>query len=177
MKIVITGPESTGKTTTAKYLARRFDTVWLEEFARTYVENLKRSYTYEDVVLIAQRQIEREKILARKYSLFFVDTSLIIIKVWFEKVFGKYPYWLDNQIVKLKADMYLLMYPDIEWIYDPVRENPGKKRFELFYDYKRYLDNINANYAIIKGQAEKRLQNSYFAVEHFLRNYYFSKQK
>jgi nicotinamide riboside kinase len=164
-KIVLLGPESTGKTTLCKSLAQYFNDLWLPELGRIYLENLKRKYTYEDVVLIAQRQVWREKEYLQKAKKFlFVDTDLINIKVWFEVVFGKYPRWLEKEIISNKAGFYLLTYPDLEWKYDPFRENPGKMRFFL---YEKYLENLyyyNTNFKIIRVKGQTREKRTIEAV-------------
>ena len=55
-RILITGPESTGKTELAYYLSRHTGGRVVPEYARKYVQNLQRPYTYEDVLTIAERQ-------------------------------------------------------------------------------------------------------------------------
>ncbi|RLD81558.1 MAG: ATPase, partial [Bacteroidetes bacterium] len=60
-RIIITGPESTGKSTLSKQLANYYQTIYLPEYARTYIENLNRHYNYNDLVKIAKMQIKLEK--------------------------------------------------------------------------------------------------------------------
>ncbi len=174
LKIVLCGAESSGKTSTAKFLAGKFATVWLPEFARLYIENLNRKYTYEDVVLIAQRQIEREKkFLAEANKILFVDTSLINLKVWFSEVFGKYPYWLEEQILQNKADFFLLMNNDLPWIYDKVRENPGERRHYLFERYRQEIEYYGFEYQIVSGTGQARFENALKIVLDFLKKKHY----
>ena len=154
-KVAIVGPESTGKTTLARYLANRYNGLFVPEYAREYMENLHRPYTYEDVETIARQQIEQMsnvncQLPTKKTSgLVFFDTELIITKVWFEHKYNKCPEWLLEALHRYPMDMYLLCYPDIEWIPDPVRENPDI-RLELFHRYEAEIQALNIPYYIIR---------------------------
>ncbi len=151
--IVITGPESTGKTVLCEKLARHFKTMLIPDYARDYIMRLKRPYEYDDVLHIAKKQVE----LAEEYSgyarnVLFYDTYLIITKVWFDVVFRKHPQWVDDILVNNPIDMCLLCAPDIPWIPDPVRENGGKMRDVLYLRYQSELNNYHIKYQIIEGK-------------------------
>lgn len=146
-KVGIIGPESTGKSTLARYLARRYNGICVPEYAREYIEKLNRSYTMEDVEAIARHQIEQLQEI--KDGLYFFDTELIITKVWFEHKYGSCPAWLEQAIQDYPMDVYLLTYPDIEWKPDPVRENPDI-RLELFERYESEIQKLDIPYYIIK---------------------------
>ena len=146
-KVGIIGPESTGKTTLARYLAKRYNGICVPEYARDYIEKLNRPYTMEDVEAIARHQIEQLQEI--KDGLYFFDTELIITKVWFEHKYGSCPPWLEQAIQDYPMDVYLLTYPDIEWKPDPVRENPDI-RLELFDRYESEIQKLDIPYYIIK---------------------------
>jgi len=162
MKIIITGPESTGKTTLAKQLAAYYNTIWLPEYAREYVETLKQHYTYNDVIHIAKEQIKLEKeYLNNANNILFVDTGLIITKIWFKEVYNKYPDWLNNEIKNQKTDLFLLCDYDIPWVADSTRENGSNKiREYLFNQYKKEIEKNKFNYKIISNLDDKRLENA-----------------
>ncbi len=169
IKVVITGPESTGKTSLCSFLAKEFNTLCLYEYAREYVENLDREYNYKDLEVIAEKILELEKEYENKAEeIFFVDTSVIIMEVWFEIVYKKVPLWFSNEMKKYFADLYLLMKPDIDWQPDPVRENPGEMRTKLFEIYKTKLENYNLKYAVISGIADDRFLKAKKIVQNFL---------
>ena len=157
-KIIITGPESTGKTTMAEYLSKEFNTIFIPEYARKYIQIRKNKYDYNDVLNITKHQIkELTKSYDNANQFVFFDTGLIITKIWFLEVFNKVPNLLENALRSIKIDYRLLCYPDIEWIPDEVRINKGEKRDELFLKYRQELDYYNFKYKIIKGRGKKRL--------------------
>ena len=149
-KVGIIGPESTGKTTLARYLAERYHGVLVPEYAREYVEQLGRPYTREDVETIARHQIEQlQRLTTNDQRLYFFDTELIITKVWFEYKYGECPAWVEDALRRFPMDVYLLCYPDIEWQFDPVRENPDNRE-ELFLHYEQEIQKLSIPYYIIR---------------------------
>ena len=155
--IVITGAESTGKSTLTERLANHFEVPFIPEIAREYVENLNRKYTYSDVETIAKMQITRfNSILESDAPYIFVDTWLIVTKIWFEFVFKKTPDWLINEILKTKIDLFLVCDIDLPWIYDPVRENGGKNRKILQEKYIENITEFNFDYKLISGIDDER---------------------
>lgn len=176
IKIVITGAESTGKSTLCAKLAEHYNTIWLPEFAREYVETLDRPYTYDDVVAIAKKQIILEEEYFKKVDkILFVDTSLIITKVWFEIVYKKKPDWLAKKINTSKANFYLLCNNDVEWQQDTVRENGGEMRDKLFKIYHNELIELGIDYKIVEGQDNIRTNNAIQNIDNFLKQYNFKK--
>ena len=166
-KIVVLGPESTGKTTLCHELQKKLKAVFLPEFARSYVEQIHRAYTYEDVELIAKQQVKnlRKAISENSEKEFLVmDTFLIVTKVWFLHVFDRCPAWIQTELENAQIDFFLLLKPDIPWIDDPVRENPHIR--EYLYDwYKRELDKIGASYAEIDGIGNIRTKRAMKAIK------------
>ena len=160
-KIGIIGPESTGKSTLANYLAHRYNGELVPEYAREYMEQLAPTYeyTYQDVVHIARIQIEQLKELhssstegipkGYRSDIVVFDTELIITKVWFLHKFGHCPEFLEEALHAYPMDVYLLCYPDMEWEPDPVRENPNIREY-LFDWYKKEIETLDIPYYIIR---------------------------
>jgi nicotinamide riboside kinase len=169
-KIVLTGPESSGKTTLAAHLAAHFGTVWVPEFARQYLADLDRPYTADDLLTIAKGQMALEDEMAAKATngLLFFDTSLEVISVWSEVRFGFcHPETLAAHQQRL-PDHYLLCLPDLPWAPDPQRENPVDREV-LLEIYRRELRTHNVPFSQVWGIGEERLANAITAVSEFLK--------
>ena len=161
LKVAIIGPESTGKSTLARYLARRYNGTYVPEYARTYVEQKgSTDVTFEELCAIAHHQIEELKSLSGEAGLsmkrsfsetVFFDTELIVSKVWFDYAFGRVPEWLNDAIRRYPMDVYLLTYPDLPWVPDPARSNGSDAiRMELFNRYESEIQALDIPYYIIK---------------------------
>lgn len=172
-RIVLIGTESTGKTELSEFLSDKYNTVSVPEYAREYIENLKRPYIYDDVEHIADKQIELENEYYQKANkILFYDTYLIITKIWFKLVFNKVPDWIDEKIKDSNIDLFLLCNNDIPWIPDPVRENGGAMREQLFEIYKEELNRLGFNYKIVRGKGDDRFNNALKHVNEFLNQKY-----
>lgn len=168
IRIAVTGPESTGKTTLAKQLAEWSNGQYIAEFAREYVEKLPHPYTFQDVETIARTQIEQYlETKTNHEKIFIFDTWLIITKVWFKWVFGVVPEWLENQIREFPIDLYLLCCPDLPWEADSVRENGGENRMKLYQEYRDELIRYGFSFVEISGSGELRLSNAMTAIRNF----------
>jgi len=169
LKIAITGPESTGKSTLAEKLATHYQTVWVPEYARTYVGNLDRPYTLQDIEAIAKGQLALKGQLQEQATrLLFSDTDLLVIKIWSEHAFGHCPDWILEQLAGQDYNLYLLMGVDLPWEPDPQREHPHLRQF--FYDwYKRELEALQVPFVEISGQHDARLQQAMQQVDALLR--------
>ena len=156
-RVGIIGPESSGKSTLARYLAKRYKGVYVPEYAREYVERKGTTeVTWDELCAIARHQIEEMESLTSNLSpltsnLYFFDTELIITKVWFDYAFGKVPEWLNENIHRFKMDVYLLTYPDLPWVPDPARSNGSDAiRKELFDRYEAEIQALDIPYYIIR---------------------------
>ncbi|MBL7884027.1 MAG: ATP-binding protein [Bacteroidia bacterium] len=167
IRIAFIGPESTAKSTLSEQLANYYQTVWVKEYAREYIQQLNSKYCLNDIVEISKKQLQAEDELIKNANRFiFVDTEWINAKVWCLDVFKTCPDFILNNAISPKYDLYLLTYHDIPWKEDAVRENPNRRNF-FFQWYERELKQINANYQIIKGENEVRFLNCIHAIENF----------
>ena len=170
IRVALIGPESTSKSTLSEALAKHYNTLWIQEYAREYLSKINRKYTIDDIVAIAKEQLFQEQQLIKKANrIIFIDTELIISKVWCEDVFKICPDWISENLIKHQYDLYLLTSPDLPWKEDALRENPHRREF-LFEWYEKELKNMNANYEVVKGVGDLRLKNSISLIEKYLSN-------
>jgi NadR type nicotinamide-nucleotide adenylyltransferase len=162
-KIVVIGPESTGKSTLCELLAEFYQTQWVPEFARKYLTELGRPYNYEDLLIIAKGQLEQEDRISAsvKSSLIIIDTDMYVMKVWCEFVFGKCHSFILEEIVKRKYDAYLLCNNDMPWIADELREYPEpESRERLYHMYRDLMINQPVPWTDIKGSYQERFNRA-----------------
>jgi NadR type nicotinamide-nucleotide adenylyltransferase len=189
-KIVIIGPESTGKSTLCEQLAQHYNTLWCPEYAREYLLKNGTKYSYDDLLTIAKGQIELEEKfeslvrsqesgvksqlyhspLTTHHSLLFIDTNMYVMKVWCEFVFGKCHQYILDQIAKRKYDLYLLCNIDLPWTHDELREYPDLGRRQKLYGmYKDLMINQPVPWVEISGNSEQRLNQAIKTVDSLIK--------
>jgi NadR type nicotinamide-nucleotide adenylyltransferase len=166
-KVLILGPESTGKSTLAKDLASHFEEPWVPEYSREYLENLSRDYDFEDLSTMAKGQLEvEEKGEKLAKEILFCDTDLRVIHIWSAHRFGKTNSWILEEIETRVYDLILLTDIDLDWEPDPLREH-SEPEMRLYF-FKKYLELAKSSgfpFEIISGSREERLQKAISAVQ------------
>ena len=174
LRVVIYGPESTGKTTLARQLASHYQTTWVREFARDYLQKKwdqkKEVCSRADlpIIVAGQIQLENEAIIKAKQIL-ICDTNIVVTRVWSETHFKGY---CDPQITacckKFNYDYYLLTGIDVPWQKDDLRDRPNDR--QMMFDYfKKTLDQLRENYSVLEGNQELRLQNAIAIIDKLLK--------
>jgi len=162
--IAIIGPESTGKTALSLELGKRFNAPVVPEYAREHLTGRGGSYTQEELGLIAKGQFDAEQqLLNEGHPLVICDTDISVIKIWSDAKYGNTAADITTLFARQSDRFLLLMKPDLPWEPDPLRENPDD-RDELFDRYVALLDESGANYAIVSGEGEERLNNAMNAI-------------
>jgi NadR type nicotinamide-nucleotide adenylyltransferase len=182
-KIVIIGPESTGKSTLCKQLAEHYETTWCPEYAREFLLSNGKNYDFDDLLTIAKGQLALEDEYTsamEKNSLpmledggslpLFIDTDMYVMKVWCEFVFEKCHPFVLHEIIKRKYDLYLLCNVDIPWVKDELREYPDlETRKKLYRNYKDIMINQSTPWIDISGNNDERLLKAINAVDELLK--------
>lgn len=165
-KIVVIGPESTGKSTLCAGLAEKLQTTWIPEYARQYLLELGRDYREEDLLQIALGQVSTEEsAISRANNYLVCDTDLYVLKVWAESKYGRCHKTILETIAVRPYDLYLLTYIDIEWEDDPLREHGSPEERHYFYSqYRDIVINSGVPWVDIRGSQEQRLTDALAAV-------------
>ncbi|MEK0441597.1 MAG: hypothetical protein RL403_575 [Bacteroidota bacterium] len=166
-RILILGPESTGKSTLAAALAAYFQEPWVPEVAREYLEKLDRPYAYEDLLQIGKQQMQLEDELARgAKNYLFCDTDLRVIRVWSQHRFGKVDPWVLEELERRTYALILLCATDLPWQADPLREHPDLEMRQQFFEiYKQLSQASGIPWSLISGDTAQRLSTGIQAVE------------
>ena len=163
-KVLITGPESSGKSYLAKNLAIHFGGELVEEFARIYLRD-KEGYDISDLLEIAKGQLNLERLLAIKNpSMLFCDTGIEVVKIWSQVKFGDVSPLINEMSDYSTYDLILLCEPNIAWEYDPIRENQSN-RYDLLKLYKEELTSSNCKWYNIDAKENSRLKQAISIVE------------
>ncbi|MCY7421572.1 MAG: AAA family ATPase [Chitinophagaceae bacterium] len=190
IKVVIIGPESTGKSTLTSLLAQHYHTLYCPEYAREYLLTHGKEYTYDDLLNIAKEQVNAEDACMQQFEhptlsllkagdetganqppttnhqLLFIDTDMHVMKVWCEFVFGKCHPFILEQLAERKYDLYLLCNTDLPWVKDELREYPDlETREKLYTIYKDLLMKQPVPWVEISGDYVQRLQIAVEAVD------------
>lgn len=159
-KVVITGPESTGKSHLSHKLAVHFHMPFVKEYSREYLDNLGRNYNQTDLVEIAKRHLKLENDLKVQNPNFLIcDTDLLTLKIWSKYKYGSCDKFILNSLKSNVPDLYLLCDIDLPWEFDKQRENPNNRE-ELFYIYENEIKKMNVHYKIISGKGKERFKNA-----------------
>lgn len=182
IKVVVIGPESTGKSSLCEQLANHYNTEWVKEYAREYLLTNGTEYSYDDLLEIAKGQFALENAaielvenkttnisasnLNSTSQIILLDTNMYVLKVWCEFVFEKCHPWILNQIVENSYDLYLLCDVDLPWVKDELREYPDLEiREKLYHHYKDLLINQSTPWVNISGNYQQRLENAINAID------------
>jgi NadR type nicotinamide-nucleotide adenylyltransferase len=175
-KIVVIGPESTGKSTLCEQLAAYYKTIWVKEYAREYLLKNGTNYTFDNLLDIAKGQLalEEEGVaqltthgspLTAHHLPLLIDTDMYVMKIWCEFVFEKTHHWILNRIVERKYDLYLLCNIDLPWVKDELREYPDLiSREKLYHHYKDAVINQNVPWVDVSGGYEERFAKAVKAI-------------
>ncbi len=173
LKVVLFGPESTGKTTLAKQLAEHYHTHWVPEYMREYLQKKwdasREVCTYDDLLPIAEGQMKLEnKITQSANSILFCDTDLLELKVYAEAYYeGTVPQSIHKISLENVYDLYLLTYIDTPWIPDDLRDKPYERE-DMFLQFEESLKKHNLPHIIIKGNKITRFEKAVTIIDQLI---------
>ncbi|WP_452597784.1 AAA family ATPase [Pontimicrobium sp. MEBiC01747] len=174
IKVVLFGPESTGKTTLSRQLARHYNSVWVREYARVYLQekwnNERKTCEPKDLLPIAEGQMRMENDYAKKTnSVLICDTDLLETKVYSEAYYlGSCDPVLEKFALENTYDLYFLTYIDTPWEADDLRDKP-EQREEMFRAFQNTLIKYKRPYVLLKGDKKERLETAIKYIDNLLK--------
>jgi NadR type nicotinamide-nucleotide adenylyltransferase len=172
IKIAITGPESTGKSSLAEALAQRFGATLVPEYAREYLDNMHKPYERQDVIAIGVKQHELiQDAFQSSAAMVIADTELLVISIWLSHKYGESDPWIEQKLTEQPFDLFLLCDIDLPWVEDPLREHPHM-RHHFFSLYLNRLKKMEIPFIIVKGENDDRFDNA----ENKIRELFFKHQ-
>jgi NadR type nicotinamide-nucleotide adenylyltransferase len=175
IKVVLFGPESTGKTTLSRQLARHYNSIWVREYAREYLQdkwnNERKTCEPEDLLPIAEGQMYLENELAKKTNTVLIcDTDLLETKVYSEAYYvGSCDPILEKYAIENTYDLYFLTYIDTPWEADDLRDKPNDRE-RMFKAFKDTLIKYNRPYVLLRGSKKERLEEAVKHIDELIKN-------
>jgi len=168
IRVVLTGSESTGKTTLAARLAAHFGAPLVEEFVRGYAKRKGSALTFDDHGPIARGQMALEDAaVASGGRLVVQDTDLLSTVVYCDHYFGACPPWIAAAAAARRPNAYLLCEIDVAWIADEVRDR-GHRREEMQQLFRHAVARSGTPVAVITGDWDERFQRAVDAIDRLL---------
>ncbi len=166
-RIVLLGPESTGKTWLSRHLARTFCIPFVPEYLRTWIDHKGLPVTKRDAHAAARGQIACESATrSLAPSAIVCDTDLWMNVVYARRYFGACPGWIERAAHAQPPALTLVLAPDVEWTPDPQRDLPDESaRWAVFESICSVLRDANRPFRIVRGDWERRR----FAAEEHVR--------
>jgi NadR type nicotinamide-nucleotide adenylyltransferase len=173
LKVVLFGPESTGKTTLSRQLAEHYNTLWVPEFAREYLQEKwdreQKTCEAHDLLPIAVGQMALENNYAQKANRVLIcDTDLLETKVYSEAYYmGTCDPLLDKYAQENRYDLYLLTYIDTPWVKDDLRDKPFERE-RMFQAFHQALLTYDKPFVLVKGKPTERLNLAVSKIDELL---------
>lgn len=146
-------------------MAEHYQAPWVPEFAREYIAQLNRPYEAQDLEKIAEGQLALwQQAEAKQPEMLFLDTELLVLKVWSEHAYGVCAPSILDELQKQNVDLYLLLNVDLPWQPDPQREHPHLREY-FYHLYQKELEQMQVPFVVISGTQQERLHNALAAIE------------
>ncbi len=167
-RVVVTGSECTGKTRLVEHLARRFGCPWAPEHARAYADRKRAPLGPEDVEPIGRGQLEGEdRAAAQAGALVLLDSDLVSTLLYARHYYGECPPWIEAAARQRRADLYLLLHPDVPWLPDGVRDR-GDRRDEMHALFEATLAELGCHVVQVRGEWAVRRATGERAIDELL---------
>ncbi|MDD1979523.1 AAA family ATPase [Pseudomonas tussilaginis] len=169
--LVLTGPESSGKSWLANAIQATFGGILVDEYVRHFIDSEARDTCYADIPVIAIGQLAWEDdARAKQPSLLILDTHLLSNMLWSRTLFGDCPAWLEDALLTRHYDLHLLLSPEsIAWHDDGQRCQPElSERLAFFQATHAWLTRHQQPYQVVQGDWDQRMRAAFEAVTRLL---------
>ncbi len=159
LRIALLGAESTGKSTLAAALADHYQTVWVPEYLREFVEVNHRTPQAQEQILIAQTQIAREgSAIAHANRYLFCDTTPLMTALYSEFYFGEADTALRELAREHRYDCTIVAEPSNPWVADGLQRESDSVRQEIHRRLLWQLNNEQIEYLLVAGNTRERME-------------------
>lgn len=169
--VVLTGPESTGKSWLAAGIQQQFGGLRVDEYVRWFIEQNPRDTCLADIPEIARGQLQWEDAArAQQPRLLILDTHLLSNILWSQTLFGACPSWLESELLARHYDLHLLLSPEqIDWTDDGQRCQPDlRERLAFYHSTREWLERHRQPLQIIQGDWAQRQAQAFESVRTLL---------
>jgi len=169
--VVLTGPESSGKSWLAAELQQRFGGLLVGEYVRYFIEQNPRDTCLADIPEIAGGQLRWEdQARAQSPELLILDTHLLSNMLWSQTLFGACPDWIEEALLARHYDLHLLLSPeDVAWTQDGQRCQPQlTQRLDFFNATRDWLLRHKQPFEVVRGNWEERRREAFARVSRLL---------
>ncbi|UVJ45886.1 AAA family ATPase [Pseudomonas sp. LS1212] len=169
--LVLTGPESSGKSWLGAEIQARYGGVLVGEYVRHFIDSVARNTCYDDISVIALGQLQWEdEARAKQPSLLILDTHLLSNMLWSRTLFGNCPAWIEGALLARHYDLHLLLSPEeVNWRDDGQRCQPDLAERQAFFQESRtWLDLHQQPCQVLRGDWAQRQREAFEAVNRLL---------
>lgn len=167
LKIAITGPESSAKSSLAVQLSMHYKGTLITEYSRDYLHHTKGKYQQHDLLIMAEEHNKLLKQNELNSRIQIWDTDLLTYNIWYEEKYKSKNQELAALWQENVADYYIICYPDTPWIWDPLRESRDD-RFHLFYKYLEAIRHLKVRFNILSGNGFYRFIHARWYIDNLL---------
>jgi NadR type nicotinamide-nucleotide adenylyltransferase len=170
-RIAILGAESSGKSTLAAALANHFQTLWVPEYLREFVDTHKRVPIESEQIHIAQTQVARElDMVSRANKFLFCDTTPVMTAIYSRHIFGEADAALAQLELDHQYDFTIVTAPDFPWIADGLQRASAHVQKQIHEEVLQVLDERDIPFLLVEGSLQNRIEQVDFAFSFLLGN-------